>query len=107
MNKIKKGDIVGRISYNKDVVFEVTNILKTKNNKICILKGITERIEADSPIEDLEILDKRAVNKKIKNEEDKLIRKIKKYINKEVIDDKDIKIIKEVLKTYTQEKYFI
>ena len=56
MNKFKKGDIVGRNSYNKDVIFEITNIIKTSNNKkIMILKGITERIEADSPEEDLEI----------------------------------------------------
>ena len=48
---LKKGDIVGRISYNKDVIFEITKIIKTSNNVICILKGITERIEADSPIE--------------------------------------------------------
>ena len=63
---LKKGDIVGRISYNKDVIFEITKIIKTSNNVICILKGITERIEADSPIEDLEIIDKRTANSRIK-----------------------------------------
>jgi len=38
MSKFKKGDIVGRISYNKDVLFEITNIIKMNNNKIYILK---------------------------------------------------------------------
>ena len=33
MNKFRKGDIVGRISYNKDVIFEITNIIKTSNFK--------------------------------------------------------------------------
>ncbi len=39
MSKLKKGDIVGRISYNKDVLFEITKVIKTSNNKeIYILK---------------------------------------------------------------------
>ena len=44
MDKIKKGDIVGRISYEKDIIFEVKRIIKTKQGKkIVLLKGITER----------------------------------------------------------------
>lgn len=39
MSKFRKGDIVGRISYNKDVLFEITKIIKTSNNReIYILK---------------------------------------------------------------------
>ena len=79
---LKKGDIVGRISYNKDVIFEITKIIKTSNNVICILKGITERIEADSPIEDLEIIDKRTANSRIKKIEDKMEERIKRCANK-------------------------
>ena len=68
MNSLKKGDIVARISYNKDIFFEITRIIKNKNEEdICILKGITERIEADSPINDLVKIDKRYANIKIKN----------------------------------------
>ena len=81
MSKFRKGDIVGRISYNKDVIFEITKIIKTSsNNEICILKGITERIMADSPPEDLEIMDKRIVSKKIKSIEDKIENRIQKCI---------------------------
>ena len=77
MNRLKKGDIVGRISYNKDVLFEITNIIKASNNKrIMILKGLTERIEADSPEEDLEIMDKRIVEDKLKKLEDKMENRI-------------------------------
>ena len=77
MSKFKKGDIVGRVSYNEDVLFEIINIIKTSNNKkIMILKGITERIEADSPEEDLEITDKRVVEDKIKKLEDKMSSRI-------------------------------
>ena len=79
---LKKGDIVGRISYNKDVIFEITKIIKTSNSVICILKGITERIEADSPIEDLEIIDKRTANSRIKKLEDKMQERIKRCASK-------------------------
>lgn len=82
MSRFKKGDIVGRISYNKDVIFEITNIIKTSNNKeIYILKGITERIEADSPPEDLEIIDKRIIINKEKMIEDKIQRRIQISLN--------------------------
>ena len=81
MNKFKKGDIVGRKSYNKDVLFEITKIIKTSNNKnIMILKGITERIEADSIEDDLEIVDKRIVADKIKKLEDKISNRIEKCL---------------------------
>ena len=50
------------------LIVKITNIIKTSNNKkIMILKGVTERIEADSPEEDLEIIDKRVVEYRIKN----------------------------------------
>jgi len=83
MKRLKKGDVVARISYNKDVLFEITRIIKLNNNKkIMILKGITERIEADSPEEDLEIVDKRIVEEKILTLEEKIQCHIKEYINK-------------------------
>lgn len=59
MNKIKKGDIVGRISYNKDIIFIVKDI-RNKNN--VILEGVFERIIADSSIYDLELIDKKEIN---------------------------------------------
>ena len=84
MKKLKKGDIVCRISYNKDVIFKITKIIKTSNNKdIYILKGLTERIEADSPAEDLEIINKRIVNEKVKKIEDKFWKRIENCIQKD------------------------
>ena len=81
MSNFKKGDIVGRKSYNKDVLFEITKIIKTSNNKkIMILKGITERIEADSPEEDLEIINKRIIEDRIKNLEEKMTNRIEKCL---------------------------
>lgn len=39
MEKLRKGDIVGRISYGKDVLFQISEIIKTSNKKrIYILK---------------------------------------------------------------------
>lgn len=80
MKKIKKGDIVGRISYNKDIIFVVDRIINIKiATQIAILKGLTMRIKADSPIEDLEILDKRIVKSSVKNIEDKILLHLNKY----------------------------
>ena len=90
MNKLKRGDLVARISYNKDVIFEIADIIKSNNNddnnnynKLCILKGITQRIEADSPLEDLVLMDKRIVKKEIKSIEDKILDRISKYLTYE------------------------
>lgn len=83
MNKIKKGDVVGRISYGKDILFTVERIIETANKEqIVILKGITARVEADAPIEDLEIIQKQEVERNLRNLENKLEEKIKKYDNK-------------------------
>lgn len=62
---IKKGDVVGRKSYNKDILFVVDKMIKTSGRTFCILKGLTVRIEADSPIEDLEIIEKEKIEKHI------------------------------------------
>ena len=83
---IKKGDIVGRKSYGKDVFFIVDNILKTRlDNKFAILKGLNIRIMADSPIDDLEIINKQDVINSIKLSDRDLENRIKK--NKDKIND--------------------
>ena len=79
MKKIKKGDIVGRISYGKDIIFVVDRIIKTKENEeIAILKGITIRIEANSPVEDLELIENKTVEEHVRNFEETLIKKLEK-----------------------------
>ena len=69
MSKIKKGDIVGRKSYNKDIIFVVTKIIE---EKIAILKGLYERIEADSNIADLEIIKKTELQNYLKQLNEKI-----------------------------------
>lgn len=62
MERIKRGDIVGRKSYNKDVLFVVERIIKSSNQKtIVLLKGLNIRIQADSDIEDLELMNKEEI----------------------------------------------
>lgn len=66
MEKIKKWDIVGRISYGKDIVFYVKRIIRQKNGeKIALLKGVTERIEADSDIDDLYLMNKERLEEEL------------------------------------------
>lgn len=74
---IKKGDIVGRKSYNSDILFKIDKIIETSKGKIALLKGIMIRIEADAPIEDLRIIEKDKVRTNIKILDDKIINKIK------------------------------
>lgn len=92
---IKKGDIVGRKSYGKDIYFIVNQILTTtRNHKFAILKGLNIRIEADSPIEDLEIIGK-----------DEIINNIKKYDSFLEERIKKIKSMKAMKKTLLGKKY--
>lgn len=76
MNQIKKGDIVARKSHGKDILFIVKNIICTNKEKVAILKGIIDRIEADSNISDLEIVDKQIVNEKLEALNQKMNHKI-------------------------------
>lgn len=48
------GDVVVRKSYGKDVTFKIIDIKETDKGLVFTLKGISLRIIADSPIDDLE-----------------------------------------------------
>lgn len=60
LRNVKRGDAVTRKSHNNDVIFVVDGII---DNKIAILTGITTRLKADSYIDDLEVVDKKEVQK--------------------------------------------
>lgn len=54
MGEIKKGDIVGRRSYNKDIYFKVTDLYKDDDGKEqAYLKGMHMRLCANAPLDDL------------------------------------------------------
>ena len=75
--KIRKGDIVGRISYNKDILFSVEKIIQTNTESpIVILKGITHRIAADAPLTDLELIHRNRITRSIKKLDNKLENRI-------------------------------
>lgn len=75
MKKIKKGDIVARKSYGKDIIFYVKRIIKTTKGDIAILCGLEKRIEADSKIEDLEIIKKDIIKQKLEKIDEKINKK--------------------------------
>ena len=78
---IKIGDLVGRRSYNCDVVFRVHDIIKQNDKIIIILKGLNLRIIADAPEADIVKLPLSKINENIKNFDDrvkKLMRKLDK-----------------------------
>lgn len=82
MDEISLGDIVARKSYGRDVMFEVVDILKIQNEKIAILKGIIERIEADSKLNDLEKISQSQVEEKLKQFDENFNKKIVEYRNR-------------------------
>lgn len=53
MSTLKVGDIVGRKSYNSDILFKVVDIKKVEGKEIAVLRGICYRLEADAPASDL------------------------------------------------------
>lgn len=80
MENIKKGDIVGRKSYNKDILFIVDRIIKTNNGKaIAMLKGLNIRIQADSYIDDLELIDKKIIQESERKLNKKFEARLQRY----------------------------
>lgn len=81
MAKIRKGDIVGRLSYGKDILFIVERIVRTNSGKdFAILKGLTLRIEADSPLTDLEIIEPSIVENTIRSLDNRMEKCIERCI---------------------------
>ena len=83
MKKIRKGDNVGRKSYGNDIIFKVEKIINVKGKKIAILKGLTERIEVDSDIYDLNLIEKERIEKNLRSFDEKLEKIINKKENTE------------------------
>ncbi len=81
--KVKSGDYVTRESYGKDILFNVEKVIKLSDGKEnAILKGITSRVKADAPIEDLCIINKKEAVKII-NKFDNNILEVAKKIKKQ------------------------
>lgn len=83
MYKIKKGDVVGRISYGKDILFTVEKIVKQAGGKnVAILKGLILRIEADADVDDLVLMEKQQIDNSMRSLENKIAHKIEKCSKK-------------------------
>lgn len=118
MIKIKKGDIVARKSYGKDIVFYVKRLIKHSRGNIAILCGLSERIEADSRLEDLEKLDEKTIKnylQKEKNKNEERINKKQLNYNIGIIEKQERKINPKIVtgkilhldgdKRYSQKSY--
>ena len=89
MKNIRKGDIVGRKSYNKDIIFVVERIFKSsKGNSIAILKGLNIRIQADSDLNDLELMDKKVIEESEKRMEKRFAERLKNFQNGQKEEEK-------------------
>lgn len=87
MKKIKKNDKVIQKSYGKDLIFKVTNIINTKDGEIAILKGITERVQLNSPVEELEVIDRNVVSNVVKEWDKKIENRVKKEKGDSLINE--------------------
>lgn len=115
MNKIKKGDIVVRKSHGKDVIFYVKRIIKTKKDTIVILRGLAERIEADSNIDDLELVEKETIQRKLLDEKQKIQKRIDKKYEIGIISKEENRLKEKIItgkilhldgdKRYSQKSY--
>ena len=56
MKQIEIGNLVYRKSYERDVLFRVSDIIFDHGIKIIILKGVNERLQADAEEDDLDII---------------------------------------------------
>lgn len=54
--QIEIGNLVYRKSYERDVLFRVSDIIFDKGKKIIILKGVNVRLQADAEEDDLDII---------------------------------------------------
>lgn len=76
--RLKKGDYVARKSYGKDIFFIIDRIIKLKNgNSYAVLKGVTIRIEADAPLDDIELIDYKRIKSQERGFEETLEKRIK------------------------------
>ena len=111
MDKIKKGDIVGRISYGKDILFKVEKIIKKANGKnIAILKGIILRITNMRSLENKieEKIKKGSKNKIIKLRKRKFLgRNLSEETGKILHLDGDKKYSEKSLKLLSLNIFFI
>ncbi len=87
MGKIKKGDMVVRKSYNRDIIFRVSNIMKNNNKTIVTLKGVIERVEADSEVNDLEKVDKKLIKNKMIELEAKIQQRIQNVFSTYILKE--------------------
>lgn len=109
------GDFVVRKSHDCDITFKIIDIREGSDGKYCILKGVNLRIIADSPLDDLMMVDSNNmceiesvfnenINKCIEkivmdrglDKEDNIKKNKRKYSHRIIKNDKDDKNIKNM-----------
>lgn len=97
MRKIKKGDIVARKSHGEDIIFYVKRIIVNKKQPIAILCGVKERIEADSDVEDLILIEKDKIKRNILEEEKKIKERIEKKYEIGIISKEESRFKEKII----------
>ena len=97
---LKKGYVVARKSYGKDVIFVIDKFIKRKvRTDFAILKGLTIRIKADAPVSDLEIVSREEIEKSLKDVEETIKQRARKISEEEQQYIKIAKRYREIIYT--------
>lgn len=97
---LKKGYVVARKSYGKDVIFVIDKVIKRKGRTdFAILKGLTIRIKADAPVSDLEIVSREEIEKSLKDVEETIKQRARKISEEEQQYIKIAKRYREIIYT--------
>ena len=90
---INVGDMVARKSYGEDIIFVVDKIIETSQKDFAILKGLTIRITADAPIDDLKHVNKDKIENSVNNIDEIIKQRVKTFeaeLLKRKIENKEI-----------------
>lgn len=97
---LKKGYVVARKSYGKDVIFVIDKIIKRRGRTdFAILNGLTIRIKADAPVSDLEIVSREEIEKSLKDVEETIKQRARKRSEEEKQYIKIAKRYREIIYT--------
>jgi len=86
MSELRKGDIVGRRSYDKDVLFKIIDFYTDGEQHMARLKGLHLRLSANAPLEDLIKMDPSEVSAYLVDQMKRTSEQMKRIFSRRAMD---------------------
>ena len=86
MSELRKGDIVGRRSYDKDVLFKIIDFYTDGEKHMSRLKGLHLRLSANAPLEDLIKMDPSEVSAYLVDQMKRTSEQMKRIFSRRAMD---------------------